>query len=132
MIMRWLAAWRSALRGDAGVLDYAITFTAVMILLSAVMQAALFFAARNSAISAAEQGVDTARAQGATIAQGDAAACQWATAVAHGFLRGPVCTGTGGVTVAVRVCGDAASLVPGFPVRVCEQAQGARERFTVP
>jgi hypothetical protein len=45
-------------------------------------------------------------------------------------LRGPVCTAGGGTTITVTVCGSALSLLPGFNVRACEQAQGAQERFT--
>jgi hypothetical protein len=121
------------LRGDRGsvsVIAAAITFPAVIALLAAFFQAALWFAARAAALAAAQQGADTARAAGATLAQGEAAACSFAASTGTGMLRGPTCTGSGGNTVTITVCGNAPSFIALFPVRACEQAQGTRERFT--
>jgi hypothetical protein len=112
------------------VIAAAIAFPAVIVLLSAFFQTALWFAARAAAISAAQQGADTARAAGSTLTAGEAAACGFAHATAAGMLRSPVCTGTGGTTITITVCGNAPSFVPLIPVRACEQAQGTKERFT--
>jgi len=123
------------MRGDGGTLSvvaYAITFPVVLVLLMAIMQTATWYAARNAAITAAQQGVDTARAVGGTLASGESAACQYAAQAAAGILRSPACTGAGGVTVSITVCGNAPSLLPGFPVRACAGQQGPRERFTTP
>src|SRR6266536_2868711 len=92
------------LRGDRGSLSVvaaAVAFPAVIALLAGFFQAALWFAARSTALAAAQQGADAARRTGATLAQGEAAAC-----------------------------GTAPSFIAWFPIRACEQAQGARERFT--
>jgi|SRR5215469_5748333 len=132
-----MTALRAALRtlgGDRGsvtVIGAAICFPVVIVLISACFQAGFWFAARDAAIAAAQQGADVARADGATLAQGEAAACAFAGRTAPGTFRHPSCTGTStAATVAITVCGDAISLLPGLPVRACEQVQGARERFT--
>ena len=131
--MRRVARRLQMLRTDAGtvgVVSYAIAFPVVIAIIAAVFQTAMWFAARNAAIAAAEQGVAVARAQGSSAGQGSAAACGYAASAAAGILRGPVCTAGGGTTITVTVCGSALSLLPGFDVRACEQAQGAQERFT--
>jgi TadE-like protein len=119
-------------RGSLSVIAYAIAFPVIIALLAAFFQAALWFAARNTALSAAQQGVDTARRAGATLAQGEAAACGFASGVGGGMLRAATCAGSGGDTIAITVCGSAVQLIAFFPVHACEQAQGARERFTTP
>jgi hypothetical protein len=108
----------------------AIAFTVILPLLAACFQAALWFAARDAALSAARQGVDAARAQNGTLAAGLVTACQYARTAAAGILRGPSCTGSGGNTITITVAGTAPAIVPLFPAAVREQAQGARERFT--
>jgi hypothetical protein len=132
--MTALRAVRAALGGDRGsvtVIGAAITFPVVIVLISACFQAGFWFAARAAAIAAAQQGADAARADGATVAQGEAAACAFAARTAPGTFRSPSCTGASSAgTVAITVCGNAISLLPGLPVRACEQVQGARERFT--
>src|SRR5271165_704286 len=117
--------------GDRGssVIAAAIAFTVILPLLSACFQAALWFAARDAALSAARQGADAA-AQGGTLGGGLAAACQYARTAAAGILRGPACTGSTGNTIAITVTGSAPAIVPLFPAQVTEQAQAPRERFT--
>jgi Flp pilus assembly protein TadG len=119
-------------RDDRGssVIAAAIAFTIILPLLAACFQAALWFAARDAALSAAQQGVQAARAENATLGAGLAAACAYARTAAAGILRGASCTGSTGNTVTVTVTGHAPSLVPLFPAAVTEQAQGPRERFT--
>jgi uncharacterized membrane protein len=126
-----LAAWARDDRGSISVVGYAIAFTAVMALLTLLLQAAVYFAARDAADAAASEGVDAARVQGGSLDAGESAACAYAAAVAGGFLRSTACTGSSGPTITITVCGDALTLLAGLP-RICEQAQGARERFTTP
>lgn len=125
-----------ALRSDRGTTTLAtvITFPVVMLLLGACFQTAFWFAARNTALAAAQQGADTARAAGATVAQGETAACEFAATAGHGMLTAAACTGTGGATVTITVCGNTPRLLPllPLPARACEQAQGPQERFTTP
>jgi hypothetical protein len=130
--MSWLASRLQALRGDSGsvsVIAYAIGFVAIMILLALVLQTAMLSAAREVALTAAQQGADAARAVGGTSGEGQAAACGYVAAT-RGVLRSGSCTASGGITVTVTVCGNALDLVPGFPVHTCRQVQGPRERFT--
>ena len=108
----------------------AIAFTVILPLLAACFQAALWFAARDAALSAAQQGIQAARAQNATLATGTAAACAYAKTAAAGFLRGTSCTGSTGNTITITVTGTAPAIVPLFPAQVTEQAQAPRERFT--
>jgi hypothetical protein len=119
---------RRAERGSS-VIAAAIAFTVILPLLSACFQAALWFAARDAALSAARQGADAA-AQGGTLAGGLAAACQYARTAGAGILRGPACAGSTGNTITITVTGTAPAIVPLFPARVTEQAQAPRERFT--
>jgi hypothetical protein len=102
----------------------------ILPLLAAWFQAALWFAARDAALSAAQQGVDAARAEGGTLGSGLATACQYARTAAAGILRGPACTSSGGDTITITVAGTAPAILPLFPAAVREQAQAARERFT--
>ena len=120
---------RRAERGSS-VIAAAIAFAVILPLLSACFQAALWFAARDAALSAARQGADAAAAQGGTLAGGLAAACQYARTAGAGILRGPACAGSTGNTITITVTGSAPAIVPLFPARVTEQAQAPRERFT--
>jgi hypothetical protein len=124
--------WLRSDRGSVSVIAAAIAFPAVLAVLAAFFQAALWFAARNAALSAAQQGTDAARGTSGTVAQGVAVACGFARNTGSGMLRSPACTGTGGDTVTITVCGNAVQLISLFSVHTCEQAQGARERFTTP
>jgi hypothetical protein len=117
-------------RGSVSVIAAAVAFPAVIALLAAFFQAALWFAARSAALTAAQQGLDAARGTSGSLTHGEATACTFARTVGAGMLHGPTCTGSTGATVTITVCGDAPSLIGLFPVRACEQAQGARERFT--
>jgi len=130
MTCRLRCAWLRGERGSVSVIAAAIAFPAVIALLAAFFQAALWFTARNTALAAAQQGVDAARGTEGSLARGEAAACAFARTAGAGMLRGPTCTGSTGTTVTITVCGNAPSLIALIPVRACEQAQGARERFT--
>lgn len=120
-------------RDESGesVIAAAIAFTVIITLLSAVFQAALWFAARNAAMTAAKQGVAVARDRGSTLAAGQAAACALAGTAGHGMLKGPSCTGSGGTTITITVTGRAVSFLPFFNPGVTETATGPTERWTV-
>ncbi len=126
---------RQILRGERGttVIATAVAFAAILMLLSAVFQAVLWYNARSAALAAAQEGVRAARGLGASPAQGQAAACRYARTVGRGLLRSPACAATANAsTVTVTVRGAAPSLIALFDVRVSEQARGAVERFTTP
>jgi len=125
---RGRALWRGD-RGSVSVIAAAIAWPAVIALLAAFFQGALWFAGREAALSAAQQGVTAARGQGSTNAAGQAVACAYAATTGHGMLTHPNCQASGAATVSVRVCGDTPHLIP-FPTHVCMSAQGPREVFT--
>lgn len=120
--------WRGD-RGSVSVIAAAIAWPAVIALLAAFFQGALWFAGREAALAAAQQGVTAARGTAGTNAGGQAAACAYAATTGHGMLTHPSCTVTGGATVTVTVCGDTPHLIP-FPVHVCMRSDGPREVFT--
>jgi hypothetical protein len=128
--MRSLVPRRAGDRGSVTVISVAIVFPIVLTLILAAFQAAMWFSARTAALGAAQEGVDAARGRGSSLGAGQAAACAFARTAGHGILRGPACTASGGNTITITVCGSALQLLPGIPLRACEQAQGARERFT--
>jgi hypothetical protein len=128
--LRRRLGWLAGDRGSVSVIAAAIAFPAVLALLAAFFQGALWYAARNTALAAAQQGADVARGTGGSVAQGETAACSFARDAGGGMLRAPACSGSGGNTITITVCGNAVRLLALFPVHACEQAQGARERFT--
>jgi hypothetical protein len=106
----------------------AIVFPAIALLVLAFAQAAMVAAARNVALASAEEGLRIARARGGTLAQGRAAAADFAHR--EQVLLAPTVTASAGTTVEVRVQGRAPSILPGVQLSINESARGARERFT--
>jgi hypothetical protein len=99
-----------------------------------ITQGAMWFLARSTALAAARQGVDAARAEHSSRAAGVAEAVRFAQQSGSGFLLTPSAqsVGSSGQTVVITVTGRVPSLVPGLPIHVSQQAQGAVERFTTP
>jgi hypothetical protein len=113
------------------------TVIAVPVALLAILltiNAALWFHARNIALAAAQEGVRTARAYGASPGRANATALSFARSSGDGFLLDPrVDTSSStATTIVVRVQGSAISLVPGLHLRIDQVARGPVERFTVP
>ena len=107
---------------------------AFLLSMMVITQGAMWFLARSAALSAARQGVDAARVDNSAPGAGVAAAVRFAQDSGSGFLLGPSArsSGSSGQTVVITVTGRVPSLVPGLPIRVSQQAQGAVERFTTP
>lgn len=120
-------------RDDSGeaVLPAVIAWTIIMPLLAAVFQAALWYAARNTALTAAQHGVAVARDRGSSTGQGITAACGFASTTGRGFLLGASCGGSGGTTITITVTGHARSFIPFFNAAVTETVTGPAERWTV-
>lgn len=118
-------------RGSA-TLELAVTFPVFLLLLLSAVQAGLYFYARAIALSAAQQGVQTARLEHHTLDRGTAAARAYAAHAGGGSLHqaAVATTGSTATTVRITVTGAAPSLLPGVAWRVSQQAAGARERFT--
>lgn len=117
-------------RGSA-TLEIAILGPALLLLVFAVVQVALWAYARNLALAAAQEGASAAAAYGARPGDGPARA--------RAFLQDAGGDSIGEVRVAgerdrtsarVEVSGRSLSVVPGVPgIRVVQSAEVPRERF---
>lgn len=114
-------------------LELVILFPALLLLVTALIQYALWFHARSLALAAAQEGVAVARAYGSTPQAGrdtalafvrDHGADTLTDATAIASTPGP-----GHVQVAVT--GRSLSVIPGAPgITVNQSADGPVERFT--
>jgi hypothetical protein len=118
------------LRADSGstTLEIAVLFPAVLALVLLVIQAALYWHARDAALSAAQQGLAVAKVSG--LPAGETRAAEVAAAL--GGLGAPHADGSTGTEVAVVVTGSAPSLLPGLTFTVRESAAGPPEVFHGP
>ncbi|MFD9483610.1 TadE/TadG family type IV pilus assembly protein [Streptomyces sp. NPDC059991] len=119
-------------RGDTSI-QMAIIFPFILIATLAVIQASLWFYARQIALTAAREGLTTARAYQATPAAGADRARSVLGRTAGDSLRdyGVVAT-SDGQRVRVRVSGTAPSMIPGVPgLRLTQSASGPGERWVV-
>jgi Flp pilus assembly protein TadG len=106
-----------------------IIFPAVMLLILTIIQAGLWWHARNVALAAAQQGVEAARGREATLSQGTAETRSFLDR-AGGSLSGVSVTGTTGATVRIEVTGTVDTIVPGLKLPVDQHAEAAKERLT--
>src|ERR1051326_4394022 len=86
----WRSRLRAAARDDSGMttLEVAVLFPVVLILVFGIAQTALWYMARTAALSAAQQGVNTGRAYGATPADGASASQDFLTEQVGDILSG--------------------------------------------
>ncbi|MFH9826392.1 MULTISPECIES: TadE family protein [Streptomyces] len=133
----WLRAWRRARRwrddqGDTSI-QMAIVYPFVLLATIAVVQASMWFYARQIALTAAREGASAARAYQASPANGTARAHEVLERAAGDSLRGySVSVTSNGQRVQVQVSGTAMSMIPGFSLQVSQSASGPLERWTVP
>jgi Flp pilus assembly protein TadG len=124
------------LREDRGsyVVEFAVIFPAFLLLMFGGIQAALFFHARNVALSAAQTGVDHGRLRDAGAGKGVQSAHSFVNQQGGGVLKGVSVSsaGSNAQTVRVTVSGEALSIIPFIPLRVSQTAAGPVERFTSP
>ncbi|MEW2425758.1 TadE family protein [Streptomyces nigra] len=122
--------WRQD-RGEAS-LQMAIVFPFVLLATIAVVQASLWYYARQIALTAAREGVTTARAYESTPAEGDARARDVLARTAGDSLTGySVFVSSDGQRVRVEVSGTALSMIPGLPgLQITQSASGPVERWT--
>lgn len=113
------------------ILSYVAVLPFVFLLLMVVIQAALWFLARDAALAAARQGADAARVLNAPRSAGQAAALAFARAAGAGYLQDPraSASGSSSTTVSITVSGHVPSFVPGLVVNVSETAQAPAEEF---
>jgi len=110
-------------------LEAMVVVPAVLLLILLVVHAALWWHARNVALAAAQQGVESARVRGATLSDGTAAAQAFATR-AGGTMTGIRVTGSRGAQVRIDVAGSVPTVFPGLTLHVDQHAEGAAERLT--
>lgn len=124
--------WRDD-RGDTSI-QMAIIFPFVLIATVAVIQASMWFYARQIALTAAREGLTAARAYQSSPVEGTAQAQDVLRRTAGDSLRGySVAASSDGQRVRVQVTGTALSTIPGVPgLRITQSAAGPLERWTVP
>jgi Flp pilus assembly protein TadG len=123
--------WRDD-RGDASI-QMAIVYPFVLLATIAVVQASMWYYARQIALTAAREGVFVARAYQATPAEGAARAREVLGRTAGDSLRSPAVSTAGSSTqrVRIQVTGQAQSMIPGLTsLRIRQSASGAVERWT--
>ncbi|MFF8638959.1 TadE family protein [Streptomyces pilosus] len=120
-------------RGDASI-QMAIVYPFVLLVAIAVIQASVWYYARQIALTAAREGVTAARAYQASPADGAARAREVLGRTAGDSLRSPTVTaGSTGERIRIQVSGTAQSLIPGIPgLTITQSASGPVERWTVP
>lgn len=115
-------------------LETVIGFPVVLTLVLLIVNTALWWHARDTAMAAAQEGVRTERAYGAHVGDGRTTALAFAKTVGDGVLLGPAVStsGSNAQTIVVRVNGRSVSLVPFLHLTVDQVARGPVERFTTP
>jgi hypothetical protein len=120
-------------RGDASI-QMAIVFPFVLLATVAVIQASMWYYARQIALTAAREGLTAARSYQASPADGAARARDVLGRTAGDSLRGYRVSASGdGQRVRVQVSGTAMSMIPGVTgLQVTQSASGPVERWTEP
>ncbi|WP_369383255.1 TadE/TadG family type IV pilus assembly protein [Streptomyces sp. cg36] len=123
--------WRDD-RGDTSI-QIAIVFPFVLLATLAVIQASMWYYARQIALTAAREGLTAARSYQSTPADGAAQARHVLERTAGDSLRGySVAASSDGQRVRIRVSGTALSMIPGVPgLHIRQSASGPVERWTV-
>ncbi|WP_435613651.1 TadE/TadG family type IV pilus assembly protein [Streptomyces sp. bgisy159] len=124
--------WRDD-RGDTSI-QMAIIFPFVLLATVAIIQASMWYYARQIALTAAREGATAARAYQSSPADGAAQARAVLARTAGDSLSGySVSASSDGQRVRVQVSGTALSMIPGLSgLRVTQSASGPVERWTVP
>ena len=115
-------------------LEIAIVGPVLLLLIFTIVQAALWFYARNLALAAAQEGVAAGRGYGSSASIGITRARSFLDRSAQDSLQSIAVSSSGSTTTQVRiqVSGRALSVLPGVPgIAVSQSAQGPVERFTV-
>ncbi|MGW0628518.1 TadE/TadG family type IV pilus assembly protein [Streptomyces sp. NPDC002758] len=124
--------WRDD-RGDTSI-QMAIIFPFVLLATVAVIQASMWYYARQIALTAAREGASAARSYQASPADGEARAREVLSRTAGDSLLGyRISAGSDGQRVRVQVSGTAQSMIPGLSgLKITQSASGPVERWTIP
>ena len=124
------------MRGDRGALtlSYLIIMPVFLLALMLIVQASVWYLAREAALAAARQGADIARVHGARPGAGTSAALRFVRSAAPGYLLAPTASSAGSnrTTIVITVSGRAPTLFPGFPINISQSARVPVEQFTIP
>jgi Flp pilus assembly protein TadG len=124
---------RLGLRSEQGALTlgYVVVVPVFLAAIMVIVQASVWYLARETAIAAARQGADVARTAHPPPGQGTAAAIIFARQAAPGFLLWPSASaaGSSAQTVRITVSGRVPSLVPGMTITVREVVTAPVEQF---
>jgi Flp pilus assembly protein TadG len=122
-------------RGDRGSasLEMVIVVPAVILIMTVVLQGAMYLHARNVAMAAAEQGVRTARADGSSTSAGETATRRFLAQAGAGRLIDGVAVSASGTArqITITVSGRSAAVIPFLPpLNISQSATGTREAWT--
>ncbi len=110
-------------------MEFAVLALPILVLTFMVAQAALVYYARSTALAAATQGANAARAYNAPANAGVVKANDFLSTVGAG-LNDPVVTySTTGTVDTITVTGQAPTIIPGLTFTVTHSASGPVERF---
>jgi Flp pilus assembly pilin Flp len=125
---------RVRLRRDdrgAAVIELAILWPIIMLVVFGGVQITTYFTARNVALSAAQVAVATERQYDAVPGAGQARAEEFLAGAGDWLVNAQVGEPTGNAEeVFVTVEGRALSIIPGVTWEIRQTARGTRERFT--
>src|SRR5262245_29926332 len=114
----------------SGTVEVALATTALLLILLAIVQFALWSHATHIAQAAASQGLAAARVQDGTAADGDVAAQRMLDQLGGGpLINTDVASSRDATAASVRVTGEATSFVPLLRLPVHAEAIGPVERF---
>ncbi|WP_084700737.1 TadE family protein [Streptacidiphilus anmyonensis] len=111
-------------------LELAILAPVVMLLLFTIVQAGFYFYTRDVAVTAAQQGVETARVHGGTLGEGEAQTWDLLHRTG-GSITGPAVSGSQtGANVTITVTGSVTTWIPGLTFHLSQTATAAKEQLT--
>ncbi|WP_243710547.1 TadE family protein [Micromonospora sp. KC213] len=116
----------------ANPVELAVVMPAVLVLLFASVQVAVWFVARSTALHAAQSGVNAQRTFQAPAGAGEARAAGFLRATGDWLVGGKPSCATIATEVTCTVTGRSLSVVPGVSFEVRQSAHGTVERWTVP
>ncbi len=124
--------WRGLDRDrGAFTLSYVLVVPVFLLGIMTIVQASVWYLAREAALAAARHGADVARTSKPPPGAGAAAALAFARSAAPGFLTRVSATARGSTatTVRITVSGQAPSLVPWTVIKITEVVTAPVERF---
>lgn len=113
----------------ASVIEFVIITLPLLMVTFMVVQAALVYYARSTALAAATQGANAARAYNAEHNAGQLRANNFLSQAGGGLRNHQISLSRTGTDVTITVTGNAVSVIPGFTFGVSQSASGPIERF---